>query len=122
LRVRNPSLTPKLSANSVSASKASTELIASEGGVGCGRVAESPLNDAFLSLQRQLAERTGELPAQHEPFPQPYLNVQAENAIIDRILEVLNATGLTAHQAKRCLERVKTLIEIGERVATRTLH
>jgi hypothetical protein len=74
------------------------------------------------SLQEQLAERTGELPEQQEPFPQPYLNVQAENALADRILELFNATKLTSHQAKRLLDRVRVLIELGERVASKTSH
>jgi exonuclease I len=45
------------------------------------------------SLQQQLAQRTGEL--DHTSCPQPYLNVQVENALVDRILELFNAT-------KRC--------------------
>jgi hypothetical protein len=70
------------------------------------------------NLQQQLAQRTNELPDQQEPFPQPYLNVQAENALVDRILELLNATKLTSHQAKNLLGRVKTLIELGERLVS----
>jgi len=64
-----------------------------------GLLSKAEVLAEIKSLQRQLAERTGDLPEQQEPFPQPYLNVQAENAIID--LEVFNATGLTAHQATR---------------------
>jgi hypothetical protein len=30
----------------------------------------------------------------------PYLNVQVENTLMDHILELFNANGLTAHQAK----------------------
>jgi hypothetical protein len=74
------------------------------------------------SVQRQLAERTGELSEQQEPFPQPYLNVQGENALVDRILELFNATGLIAHQAKNLLGRVMNVIELGERVASKTSH
>jgi hypothetical protein len=74
------------------------------------------------SLQQQLAQRTGELPDSSQAFPQPYLNVQAENALADRILELFNAAGLTAHQAKILLGRVMNLIELGERVSSKTTH
>jgi hypothetical protein len=72
------------------------------------------------NLQQQLAERTGEL--DHTSCPEPYLNVQVENALVDRILELFNATKLTSHQAKLLLERVRVLIELGERLATKTTH
>jgi hypothetical protein len=65
------------------------------------------------SLHQQLAERTNELPDK-PAFPQPYLNIEAENALVDRILELFNATGLTAHQAKKLLGRVMNLIELSE--------
>ena len=52
-----------------------------------------------------------------EAFPEPYLLTEAENAIIDRIFELLNAIGLTAHQAKELLRRVDRLIHVGERLA-----
>jgi hypothetical protein len=65
------------------------------------------------SLHQQLTERAGELPDQEQPFPEPYLNVQVENALVDRILELFNAEGLTEHQAKNLLARVNGLIELG---------
>ena len=68
------------------------------------------------SLQNQLAQRTNELPDQQQAFPQPYLNVQVENALVDRILESRNAAGLTAHQA--CYE----LSIAGAESVTRTTH
>ena len=57
-----------------------------------------------------------------EPFPEPYLLTEAENALVDRIFELFNATGLTAHQAKNLLTRVRRLIELGERMAEKTTH
>jgi hypothetical protein len=36
--------------------------------------------------------------------------------------ELFNATGLTAHQAKNLLGRVMSLIELGERMASKTSH
>ena len=74
------------------------------------------------SLQHQLAQRIGEAPDKQQCFPEPYLNVQVENALVDRILELFNATKLTSHQAKLLLDRVRVLIELGERVATKTTH
>jgi hypothetical protein len=53
------------------------------------------------------------LPDQQQPFPEPYLNVQVENAVVDRILELFNATKLTSRQAKLLLDRVRVLIELG---------
>jgi hypothetical protein len=72
------------------------------------------------SLQQQLAQRTGEL--DHTSCPEPYLKVQVENALVDRILELFNATKLTSHQAKLLLDRVRVLIELGERVTSKTAH
>jgi hypothetical protein len=57
-----------------------------------------------------------------EPFPEPYLLTEAENALIDRIFELINATGLTAHQAKNLLARVRRLIDLGERLGDKTTH
>jgi len=74
------------------------------------------------SLKQQLAQHTGELPHQHQPFSQRYRKVQVENALVDRLLELFNATKLTSHQAKRLLERVRVLTELGERVADKTTH
>jgi hypothetical protein len=50
------------------------------------------------------------------------IRFEVENALVDRVLELLNATKLTSHQAKLLLERVRVLIEMGERVASRTMH
>jgi len=57
-----------------------------------------------------------------QAFPEPYLLTAAENALIERIFELINATGLTAHQAKGLLRRVNLLIDVGERLAKKTTH
>lgn len=57
-----------------------------------------------------------------QAFPEPYLLTEAENALINRVLELCNATGLTAYQAKNLLRRVMTLIELGERLGTSKPH
>jgi hypothetical protein len=41
---------------------------------------------------------------------------------VDRILELFIATKLTSHQAKLLLDRVRVLIELGERVTSKTAH
>src|SRR5881409_2503298 len=57
-----------------------------------------------------------------ELSPEPYQNTQAENALIDRVFELFDATGLTSHQAKELLRRVNLLVELGERVASNKTH
>ena len=39
-------------------------------------------------------------------FPEPYLLTEAENTIIDGILELLNKHGLTSHQSLNLLEQL----------------
>jgi hypothetical protein len=75
------------------------------------------------NLQRQLAQRTGKLPEQQPPFPEPYLNgSRSRTRSWIALLELFNATKLTSHQAKLLLERVRVLIELGERAASKTSH
>ncbi len=47
---------------------------------------------------------------------------QAESALIERILELILAAGLSAPQAKVLLDRVRQAIEWGERMAKRPMH
>lgn len=76
------------------------------------------LYDAIQDLRR----KTPKAQATEQPFPEPYLNTQAENALIDRVFELFNATGLTAHQPKNQLDRVRRFLELGERTARKTTH
>ena len=55
-------------------------------------------------------------------FPEPYLLTKTENTIIDNILELLNNYGLTSHQSMNLLERLRRIIEMGQRVAKGTPH
>jgi hypothetical protein len=55
-------------------------------------------------------------------FPEAYLLTEAENTIIDDILELLNKDGLTSHQSINLLERLGRIIEMGQRVAKGTTH
>ncbi|MEK7760198.1 MAG: hypothetical protein AAB433_01330 [Nitrospirota bacterium] len=42
--------------------------------------------------------------------------------IIDDILELLNANGLTSHQPLNLLKRLGGIIEVGQRLAKGTTH
>ncbi len=55
------------------------------------------------------------------PSAEPSL-AQAESALIERILELILATGLSAPQAKVLLDRVRQAIEWGERMNKKTMH
>ena len=55
-------------------------------------------------------------------FPDPYLLTEAENKIIDDMLELLNKDGLTSHQSMNLLERLGRIIEMGQMVAKGTTH
>ena len=55
-------------------------------------------------------------------FPEPYLLTETENKIIDDMLELLNKNGLTSHQSQNLLERLRRIIEMGQRVAKGTTH
>jgi hypothetical protein len=56
------------------------------------------------SVTKQLAERTSALAEQQqEPFPQAPPQGLGRERLVDRILELMNAAGLTAHQAKNLL-------------------
>lgn len=60
-----------------------------------------------LDMIQELRRKNPKAVPPPEPFPEPYLLTEAENALIDRIFELFNATGLTAHRAKALLARVK---------------
>jgi len=83
-----------------------------------GVLTKQEVLDTIDRLRRETpnAERAG------PGFPEPYLLTQAENAVIDRIFELLNATGLTAHQAKELLRRVSRLIDVGEHLGKKITH
>ena len=55
-------------------------------------------------------------------FPEPDLLTEAENNIIDDILELLNKHGLTSHQSQNLLERLGKIIEMGQRLTKGTTH
>ena len=57
-----------------------------------------------------------------DAFPDPYVLTESENKIIDDILALLNKHGLTSHQSQNLLERLGSIIEIGQRVAKGTTH
>ncbi len=83
-----------------------------------GIITEQEILDEIKELRR----KTPKAQATQEAFPEPYLNTQAENALVDRVFELFNATGLTAHQPKNQLDRVRRFLELGERTARKTTH
>jgi len=76
----------------------------------------------ILDEIKELRRKTPTAEPSEQAFPEPYLNTQAENALIDRVFELFNATGLTSHQAKELLRRVNLLVELGERLGPKTTH
>ena len=75
-----------------------------------------------LDMIQELRRRNPTAVPPPEAFPEPYLLTEAENALIDRMFELFNATGLTSHQAKELLRRVNLLINLGERLAPKSAH
>jgi len=70
-----------------------------------------------LDLMQELRHKNPAAVPTPDAMPEPYLNnVQVENALIDRNMDLLNATGLTAHQVKDLLSRVHVLIGLGEKL------
>jgi hypothetical protein len=57
-----------------------------------------------------------------EAIPEPYGMNETEDKIIQAILDLLNAHGLTARQAKALFGRLNQLIDVGELLAKRTAH
>lgn len=55
-------------------------------------------------------------------FPSPYLMIQTEEKVIDDILALLNQHGLDAKQSVDLLEHLGRIIEMGSRIARRTVH
>jgi hypothetical protein len=53
-------------------------------------------------------------------FPEPYLLTETENRIIDEILALLNKNGLTSHHSLTLLERLGSIIEMGQRLSKET--
>ena len=60
-----------------------------------------------LEMIQELRRKTPKAKTVQVAFPEPYLLTEAENALIDRMFELFNATGLTSHQAKELLRRVQ---------------
>jgi hypothetical protein len=64
-------------------------------------------------------------PPEHQPgdaFPEPYLSAETADQTIQHILDTFNQHGLTSHQARQILARVRELIDAGEMIARKTSH
>lgn len=55
-------------------------------------------------------------------FPEPYLSSEEADRVIQSILDTINQHGLTSHQARQILARVRDLIDLGELIARKTSH
>ncbi len=88
-----------------------------------GVLKKQDIFDAIRELRKKnpLAKR----PTQVEPEPSHSAKpsvAQAESALIERILELILATKLSAPQAKVLLDRVRQAIGWGERMNKRPMH
>jgi len=96
-----------------------------------GLLTKQDILDAIRELRRKnpKARTPVEFDAHPDPaFPdglspsaEPSL-AQAESALIERILELILAAGLSAPQAKVLLDRVRQAIEWGERMNKKATH
>lgn len=75
-----------------------------------------------LDMIQELRRNNAKAVPPAEQLPEPYLLTEVENALIDRLFELFNASGLNAHQARNLLERVRRLVELGERIGKKTTH
>jgi len=55
-------------------------------------------------------------------LPEPYLTTEVSDRLTQEILDAFNREGLTPHQARQVLDRVKDLVDLGELVARKTSH
>ncbi len=86
-----------------------------------GVLKKQDILDAMRELRRKNPK--AKRPTSVEPESSPSTvssTAQAENALIERILELILAAGLSAPQAKVLLDRVKQAIEWGEKETKKT--
>lgn len=81
-----------------------------------GLCTKQDLVDIIVELRKKNPRANIPEPA----FPEPYLLTETENKIIDDILELLDKNGLTAHHSLNLLERLGSIIEMGQRLPTET--
>jgi hypothetical protein len=86
-----------------------------------GVVTKQEVRDAISQLRRQTPQAEQANPPL-EAIPEPYVMTEVEDRIIQAILDLLNANGLMAWQAKALLGRLHQLIDIGELLARKTSH
>ncbi len=96
-----------------------------------GLLTKQDILDAIRELRRKNPQARTPLEVDDHPDPafpdgfsppaEPSV-AQAESALIERILELILATKLSAPQAKVLLDRVRQAIEWGERMNKKTTH
>ena len=75
-----------------------------------GLLTKLEVRDAITELRRQTPSAEQASPPL-DAIPEPYVMAQAEDKIIQAILDLLNANSLTARQAKGLLGRLNQLID-----------
>jgi hypothetical protein len=86
-----------------------------------GLLTKQEVRDAINQLRRQTPQAEQANPP-IEAIPEPYVMTETEDKIIQTILDLLNANGLTARQAKTLLGRLNQLIDVGEMLAKKSEH
>ena len=83
-----------------------------------GILTEQEVLDTIHELRRQAPQPT-DFGHVHDPT---FLGSDKANILIKHVLDVLNASGLTADQAKDLLRHLEILVELGQRVASKSPH
>ncbi len=90
-----------------------------------GLLTKQDLLDAIRELRRKNPQARTPVEFDDHPdpaFPEPYLLTETQEALITRIMELMNESKLTAHQAKALLHRCLHLVDLGERLGKKTTH
>ncbi len=90
-----------------------------------GVMKKQDILDAIRELRQKNPKARTPLECDDEPqqaFPEPYLLTETHEALITKIMELMNESKLTAHQAKALLHRCVQLVELGEHLGRKTTH
>ena len=86
-----------------------------------GLLTKQEVRDVVTELRQQTPKAEQASPAL-EVIPEPYLMRDTEDKVIQGILDLLNANGLTAQQARSLLGKLHLLIDFGEQLGKKTTH
>jgi hypothetical protein len=83
-----------------------------------GILTDQEVLETIHELRRQIPQ-VNDLSHLHDPT---FLGSDKANILIKHVLDVFNASGLTADQAKDLLRHLEVLVELGQRVASKVSH